>query len=260
MSDKLAWFEPDWTPPPGVRALCTRRTGGVSNAPFDSFNLGAHVGDAPQAVRDNRSRLRSAAALPAEPLWLSQVHGVQVADIDTAVGTPVADASVATRAGAVCAVLTADCLPVLLSAVDGSAIGAVHAGWRGLAAGVIEATLKELRARMASGAAIQAWLGPAIGPAHFEVGDEVRTAFLQQDSAAARAFVRNDAGRWQCDLYALARQRLAQHGIRDITGGGLCTYADAVNFYSHRREVQHRGLAATGRMASLIWREVDGRA
>jgi len=251
----VAWMEPEWVAPPGVRALCTKRGGGASAAPFESLNLGAHVGDAADAVLENRARLRKAARMPAEPRWLSQVHGIEVADLDTAVGIHVADAAVSARAGTVCAVLTADCLPVLLSTADGAVVGAVHAGWRGLAAGVIETALQALRARAAPGIGIQAWMGPAIGPGHFEVGAEVRTAFLQQDPAAAEAFAPNDAGRWQCDLYALARLRLQRQGVSAITGGGLCTYDDAADFYSHRRDVQHLGRAATGRMASLIWRD-----
>ena len=255
MSGTVTWIEPAWAAPPGVHAVCTRRGGGASAAPFDSLNLGDHVGDAPGAVMENRARLRRLARMPAEPRWLSQVHGTAVADLDTSTGIPVADAAVSARAGTVCAVLTADCLPVLLSTVDGSVLGAVHAGWRGLAAGVIEAALGALRARSVPGADIQAWLGPAIGPCHFEVGSEVRTTFLQQDPAAEEAFAPNAAGRWQCDLYTLARLRLQRQGVADISGGGLCTYDDAANFYSHRRDVQHLGLAATGRMASLIWRD-----
>jgi len=203
----------------------------------------------------NRARLRSLARMPAEPRWLSQVHGTAVADLDTSSGIPVADAAVTARAGTVCVVLTADCLPILLSTVDGSVIGAVHAGWRGLAAGVIEAALRALRERSLPDTDIQAWFGPAIGPCHFEVGGEVRTIFMQQDPAAEVAFVPNAAGRWQCDLYMLARLRLQRQGVGSITGGGLCTYDDAANFYSHRRDVQHLGLPATGRMASLIWRD-----
>jgi len=251
----VAWMEPEWAAPPGVRALCTKRGGGASAAPFESLNLGAHVGDAADAVLENRARLRKAARMPAEPRWLSQVHGIEVADLDTTEGIPVADAAVSARAGTVCAVLTADCLPVLLSTADGAVVGAVHAGWRGLAAGVIETALQALRARAAPGIGIQAWMGPAIGPGHFEVGAEVRTAFLQQDPAAAEAFAPNDAGRWQCDLYALARLRLQRQGVGAITGGGLCTYDNAADFYSHRRDVQHLGRAGTGRMASLIWRD-----
>lgn len=248
----------DWHPPPGVHALCTTRLGGVSIAPCDTLNLGAHVGDAPAAVTENRQRLRAAALLPSEPRWLSQVHGVAVADLDIApagAAIPVADAAIALGTGMVCAVLTADCLPVLLAASDGSAVGAVHAGWRGLAAGVIEATVQALRGRMAPGITLQAWLGPAISAAHFEVGDDVRRAFLAVNPAAEAAFRRGAGDRWQADLYALARARLATLGITQVSGGNFCTYAEDGRFFSHRRDVQHRGLAATGRMASLIWRQ-----
>ena len=184
------------------------------------------------------------------------MHGTDVADLDTAdEGIAVADAAVCSRSTVVCAVLTADCLPVLLAARDGSAVGVAHAGWRGLAAGVIEATAQALRARVPAGTALQAWLGPAIGAAHFEVGADVLETFTSHDGAAASAFTPNASGRWQCDLYLLARQRLRAAGIDDISGGGLCTYSDPVRFYSHRRDVQHRGQPATGRMAALIWRE-----
>lgn len=255
MSDPV-WLEPEWRAPPRVRALCTLRPGGVSVAPYDALNLGDHVGDAPAAVDANRRRLREAARLPVEPHWLTQVHGTAVADLDEHVPvTPIADAAVSARAATVCAVMTADCLPVLLAAVDGSAVGVAHAGWRGLAAGVIESTLAALRSKAVAGVAVRAWLGAAIGPGHFEVGDEVRTAFLAHDALAAQAFSRSPAGRWHCDLYALARQRLQVEGVEDISGGNLCTYADATRFYSHRRDVQHRGMASTGRMASLIWLE-----
>ena len=247
----------DWHPPPGVHALCTTRLGGVSVAPRDALNLGAHVGDASAAVAENRRRLRAALLLPAEPRWLSQVHGVAVADLDVAAAAaiPVADAAIALGSGTVCAVLTADCLPVLLAASDGSAVGAVHAGWRGLAAGVVEATVQALRGRMAPGITLQAWLGPAISAAHFEVGEDVRQAFLAVNPAAETAFQRGAGDRWQADLYALARARLATLGITQVSGGNHCTYAEDGRFYSHRRDVQHLGLAATGRMASLIWRD-----
>jgi YfiH family protein len=248
----------DWRPPPGVHALFTTRAGGVSPAPRDSLNLGAHVDDVPAAVVENRQRLRAAARLPAEPRWLSQVHGTVVADLDVpAAGAaiPVADAAIALGSGTVCAVLTADCLPVLLAASDGSAVGAAHAGWRGLAAGVIEATVQALRGRMAPGIGLQAWLGPAISAANFEVGDDVRRAFLAVNPAAETAFQRGTGDRWHADLYALARARLAALGITQVSGGSFCTYADAGRFFSHRRDVQHRGLAGTGRMAGLIWRQ-----
>lgn len=259
----MEWIQPDWAAPRGVRALCTLRGGGVSAQPFDSLNLGAHVGDDADAVGSNRARLREIAQLPSTPRWLQQVHGIAVADLDAtgpdAAGAvpPVADAAVSARRGVVCAVLTADCLPVLLSARDGSAVGVAHAGWRGLATGVIEAVVQALRARTPRDKAIQAWLGPAIGAANFEVGADVREAFLRHDAAADAAFTRNAGGRWQCDLYLLARQRLEASGVDGIAGGGLCTYADAARFYSHRRDVQHRGLSSTGRMATLIWREQE---
>ena len=253
-----AWIQPEWTAPSGVRALCTLREGGVSAPPFDSLNLGAHVGDEAAAVESNRANLLTAARLPSPPCWLQQVHGIVVADLDLpAARIPVADAAVTSRPGVVCAVLTADCLPVLLSARDGSAVGVAHAGWRGLAAGVIESALQALRSRIPAGMGIQAWLGPAIGAANFEVGADVREAFLRHDTASDAAFSRNAAGRWQCDLHLLARQRLRASGIDEVSGGGLCTYADAARFYSHRRDVQHRGLSSTGRMATLIWREQE---
>lgn len=254
----MAWIQPDWVAPPGVHALCSLRGGGVSAPPFDSLNLGAHVGDETAAVSSNRSRLGRAAQLPSPPRWLQQVHGIEVADLDTVrEGIPVADAAVTSRRGVVCAVLTADCLPVLLAARDGSAVAVAHAGWRGLASGVIEASTQALRERIPGDAGIQAWLGPAIGAASFEVGADVREAFLRHDAIADAAFTRNAAGRWQCDLYLLARQRLEASGVERISGGGLCTYADAARFYSHRRDVQHRGLSSTGRMATLIWREQE---
>lgn len=241
---------------PGVQAVSTTRAGGESSAPYQRLNLGDHVGDATATVQANRSKLREAALLPREPAWLKQVHGFAVADLDAidSSASIVADAAVASLPGRICAVMTADCLPVLLCAADGSAVAAVHAGWRGLASGVIEAAVQALRAKVPAGASIHAWLGPAISRGHFEVGDEVREAFLQKDPAAASAFTANASGRWQCDLYALARQRLQGRQVTSIRGGQFCTYADESRFYSHRRDVQHRGLAGTGRMASLIWR------
>jgi len=240
---------PDWGgsefAPPGVRALVTLRVHpqGHSVAPYASFNLAGHVGDDPAAVAANRAQLR--ALLPAEPLWLNQVHGVAVADVAKASPGISADASVARAPGLVCAVLTADCLPLLLAARDGSVVAAAHAGWRGLADGVIEATVAAMR--MPAGG-LRAWLGPAIGPTAFEVGDEVRAAFCRHDARAAAAFDAHGAGKWLCDLYALARQRLAAVGVTQVSGGGLCTYSDAQRFYSYRRD------GTTGRMASLIWR------
>jgi purine-nucleoside/S-methyl-5'-thioadenosine phosphorylase / adenosine deaminase len=242
------FITPDWPAPPGVRALCTVRRGGVSTGPLQSLNFGTAVGDSPEALAENRRRLTLAAGLPAEPRWLRQVHGTTVADLDQAALPDAADAAVTRAAGVVCAVLTADCLPLLLACSDGSAVAAVHAGWRGLAAGVIEATL----ARLATPAnAIVAWLGPAIGPAHFEVGEDVRATFVAADGGAESCFIANARGRWQCDLYGLARQRLAKQGISAIFGGEHCTFAETERFFSHRRDN-----GATGRMATLIWRDV----
>jgi YfiH family protein len=236
------WIVPEWSAPPAVRALVTTRRGGVSAAPYASFNLAGHVGDAPAAVADNRARLR--ALLPDEPLWLNQVHGTRCVAAETAHAGIDADACVAHHAGPVCAVMTADCLPVLLCDRAGTAVGVAHAGWRGLLAGVVEAAVAALGRPSAE---LLAWLGPAIGPTAFEVGDEVRQAFVAVDSAAAAAFVAHGEGKWLADIYRLARQRLAACGVTAVSGGGLCTFGDAARFYSYRRD------GRTGRMATLIW-------
>ena len=215
--------------------------------PYASLNLGGHVGDLAQAVAENRRRLKAAAGLPAEPAWLTQVHGTNVIDLDAADrrGAP-ADAAFTRRRGRVCAILTADCLPVLLAADSGDLVAAAHAGWRGLAGGVIEATVQALP--VAPGQ-LMAWLGPAIGPRHFEVGAEVREALLAGDPGADAAFAANARGRFMADLSALARRRLAALGIDRVYGGGQCTFADENRYFSHRRD------GATGRQASLIWLE-----
>jgi polyphenol oxidase len=194
-------------------------------------------------------------SLPTGPRWLQQVHGIRVADLDQEAGIPEADAAMTCKPGVVCAIRTADCVPVLLAAMDGTAVGAAHAGWRGLAAGVLEATVGAMRQRTEQDTPLVAWLGPAISAAHFEVGDEVRAAFMARDPAASAAFAANARGRWQCDLYLLARQRLQACGVNDVGGGGLCTYADAARFPSYRRDVQHEKKPTTGRMATLIWLE-----
>lgn len=238
---------PEWPAPPEVRAACTLRAGGVSTRPFDTFNLAAHVGDEPDALVENRSRLRRRLQLASEPMWLEQVHGCRVVDLDLDCGAlPRADAAVARGAGRVCVIQVADCLPVLLCAADGSAVGAAHAGWRGLAAGVLESTVRALPAPPQQ---LLAWLGPAIGQAHFEVGEEVHSVLTCADAGAAAAFERNGRGRWQCDLYALARRRLAALGVERVHGGRWCTYSDPGRFFSYRRDGQ------CGRMAALIWRE-----
>ena len=239
----------EWRAPAGVRAAFTTRLGGVSESPWDSFNVAAHVGDGPDSVLRNRAHLRALATLPAEPAWLNQVHGVAVSDLDAggASGAPrIADAAIARGAGRVCAVMVADCLPVLFASRDGKVIAAAHAGWRGLAAGVLERTVAAMGV---AGGELTAWLGPAISREFFEVGAEVRAEFVAADRGAAACFTVNDRGRWQADLIALARRRLAAVGLADVSGGEWCTYADAERFYSHRRD--GRG----GRMAALIWRD-----
>jgi YfiH family protein len=243
-SRDLGWLVPDWPAPPGVRAVSTTRRGGVSAAPYDDFNLAAHVGDAPSAVAANRARLRECLGLPAEPCWLQQVHGVQAVPAVSGTPPPEADAGYTDRPGVVCAVLTADCLPILLCDRAGRRIAAIHAGWRGLANGVIERALD--CAGPAAGGWL-AWLGPAIGPGVFEVGAEVRDAFVTGHAAATEAFQPSPAGRWLADLYVLARQRLAGCGVTDVYGGGACTYSDRERFFSYRRD------GATGRMATLVW-------
>ena len=244
---------PDWPAPPQIKSLMTTRAGGVSAVPYASFNLGRHVQDDPAAVAANRALLRQ--MLPSEPVWLNQIHGTSVVEANTASGVPDADASFSRQPGAVCAVFTADCLPVLFCSRDGGVVAAAHAGWRGLAAGALEATLAAMDVPPGE---VMAWMGAAIGPGAFEVGAEVRTTFIQSHPEAVSAFVRvpqqgiaptAPAEKWLADIYKLARIRLNASGITAVYGGGLCTYADAARFYSYRRDGQ------TGRMASLIWIE-----
>jgi YfiH family protein len=244
------WLEPEWPAPPGVRVLSTWRgtlsDGGASKAPYACFNLGAHVGDEPAAVAQNRGHLRSAAGLPAEPSWLAQVHGVAVADLDGPGVLGPADAAITRRSDTVCAILTADCLPVAFSTDSGEAVAAAHAGWRGLAAGVLGETV---RAFGVPPERLLAWLGPAIGPAHFEVGLEVLEAFTALDPGAGAAFHPNARGRLMADLERLVRRQLTNLGVTRIYGGGECTYAQADRYFSYRRD------GVTGRQATLIWRE-----
>jgi len=244
--NSLEVIRPDWSAHERVRAAFTLRTGGVSAAPFNSLDLGTHVGDDPAAVAENRRRVRMELGLTSEPVWLQQVHGVRVVDLDAAasgVGSA-ADAAFTRRAGRVCAILVADCIPVLFAARDGTAVAAAHAGWRGLAGGVLEAAVAALGCEPSG---LSAWLGPGIGRANFEVGDDVRDAFLSRSADGEAAFERNARGRWQCDLALLARSRLARLGVTDVHGGSVCTYADATIFFSFRRDGQ------CGRMAALIW-------
>jgi hypothetical protein len=236
------WIVPDWPAPANVRALITTRSGGVSTGPFASMNLGQRIDDDMQSVRTNRASLRD--LLPAEPKWLLQVHGARVVDADRLQLPVEADAAVARNPGSVCTVMVADCLPVLLTDRAGSVVAAAHAGWRGLAAGVLENTV---RAMGTTPDELLAYLGPAIGLSAFEVGADVRDAFLTRNADAASAFVAHKPGKWLADLFALARQRLRASRVTQIYGGGLCTYSDPRRFFSHRRD------KVTGRMAALIW-------
>lgn len=238
---------PHWPAPPNVRALQTTRSGGVSRAPYASLNLGDHVGDDPAAVVLNRQRLE--ALLPGPPLWLQQVHGVVVVDGDHALPGAAADAAVTRLPGRVCGVMTADCLPVLLCDRQGSVVAAAHAGWRGLCAGIVENTVKAMGV---PGEGLLAWLGPAIGPEAFEVGGEVRTAFIAHHPRAEAAFRPGREGKWLADIYQLARQRLEDCGVMPDTiyGGDRCTVNEAEAFFSYRRD------GVTGRMGSFIW--LDG--
>ncbi len=233
---------PDWPAPANVKALQTTRKGGFSAAPYASLNLGSHVGDQPLVV--NRNRMLLAPLMPSEPVWLNQVHGICVVDVGHAGCLPQADASVSTHRGSVCVVMTADCLPVLLCNEQGTVVGAAHAGWRGLCDGVIEATVAAMKAPANT---LMAWLGPAIGPSAFEVGDEVRAALIACQPRAAAAFVAGAEGKWMADIYQLARLRLNELGIDKIYGGDFCTHGDPERFYSYRRD------GVTGRMGSFIW-------
>ena len=240
------WIVPDWPAPATVRALVTTRAGGVSRGSHASLNLGAGTGDDPAAVAHNRERLRR--HLPADPVWLRQVHGIDVIDATAAraASPPSADAAVTRVRHVVCAVLTADCVPVLLASRGGDVVAIAHAGWRGMAAGVIEATV----ARMGVPAGeLIAWLGPAIGPRVYEVGLEVRDAFVRPSPAAAVAFAPSGNGKFLADLPALARERLSRAGLAAISGGNHCTFGDRERFFSYRRD------PAGGRFASLIWRD-----
>ena len=257
-----AWIDADWPAPPGVRALTTTRHGlGVSRPPFDDFNLGSRCGDAADAVIENRRQLEAALQLPSPPRWLKQVHGIEVARFDPLLplagegwgeggrcAEPEADGAVTTTPGVVLAILTADCLPVVFAARDGSEIAVAHAGWRGLAAGMLEATVAAMRT---PAGALMAWLGPAAGPDAYEVGVEVFDAFVSRDADASAAFVPTRPGHWKVDLYALARRRLAAVGVTQVHGGGLCTLSAPQRFFSHRRD--GRG----GRIATLAWMQAS---
>lgn len=245
MMSQLDFIIPNWPVPANVVALQTTRLGGVSGAPYASLNLGAHVNDDPIAVAKNRQLLSP--YLPNEPVWVNQVHGIEVIDAAQSACLQNADASFTTKPNVVCVTMTADCLPVLLCDKAGTVVAAVHAGWRGLCDGVIEAAVNKLPVEHSE---ILAWLGPAIGPNAFEVGSEVRAQFIAKDAQATSAFQTN-GNKWLGDIYQIARQRLNYLGVTQIYGGSVnedfCTYTDATRFYSFRRD------DVTGRMASLIW-------
>jgi len=238
------WLQPDWPVPATVRSLVTTRNGGASRGPFASFNIADHVGDEPSAVVTNRARLARRLDGAGRLLWLRQVHGCAVVHGDDWRPGVAADAAWIDRPGTVCVVQTADCLPVLFSDRDGHRVAAAHAGWRGLLGGVLEATVAAFGVGPER---LLAWLGPAIGAFAYEVGDEVRSAFVADDPAGNAAFSAGRPGHWHADLYRLARQRLARCGVTAVYGGGCCTYDEPERFFSYRRD------GITGRMATLVW-------
>lgn len=240
-----SFFTPDWPAPESVRSLVTTRRGGVSSGPYASFNLGPHTGDDPAAVAANRARL--SAHLPSSPRWLQQVHGTCVVCADEITEPVAADASFTTTPGVVCAIMVADCLPVLLADRGGRMVAAAHCGWRGLAGGIIANTVGEMSARGVAAGELIAYIGPGIGPSAFEVGADVREAFTRAAPKAAAAFKPHAPGKWLADLALLARQTLARAGVMTVRGGDHCTWSDAERFYSYRRDRE------TGRMAALIW-------
>ena len=238
--------EAQWPGPAGIRACCTTRRGGVSHAPFDGLNLSFGVGDDPVSVSENRALLAARLRLPAPPLWMQQVHGTRVLEAGAAEPNSTGDASIARSPELPCVVTVADCLPVLLCASDGTVVAAAHAGWRGLAAGVIENTVVEMKVPPSR---VMAWIGPAIGASAYEVGSEVRDAFVDWNPDDATVFSPSPAGRWMADLAGLARARLRRIGVRAVYGGDSCTHFDSRRFYSFRRD------GRTGRFAALIWIE-----
>jgi len=249
MENSIHFIQPQWPASAHVKALQTTRIGGVSAAPYASLNLGAHVNDDPIAVAKNRQLLSP--YLPSEPVWVNQVHGVEVIDAATSGCLQNADASFTTKPNVVCVTMTADCLPVLLCDKKGSVVAAAHAGWRGLCDGVIEAAVARMQVPASE---ILVWLGPAIGPNAFEVGDDVKVQFLAQDGNAELAF-RRHGDKWLCNMYLIARQRLNALGVTEVFGASVnedfCTYSDEARFFSFRRD------NVTGRMASMIWLEPD---
>jgi polyphenol oxidase len=245
---KVAWLEADWPAPPGVVAGTTLRQGGCSSGPYESLNLATHVGDHSQRVARNHRLFFDTCRLPTAPLWLAQVHGTTVLDAASAASAQEGDAMYTELADVVCAVLTADCLPVVFASRCGGLVAVAHAGWRGMADGILESTVAAMACESED---LQAWLGPAISQPAFEVGAEVRERFVTHDSDAALHFLPNPRGRWQADLYGLARRRLQSCGITDVYGGGRCTYGEPSAFFSYRRD------GVCGRMATFVFRRRD---
>lgn len=243
----LPFFEPDWPAPVNVRAISSTRSGGHSDKPFSSFNLGTHVGDRSSDVQLNRQVLQTLTAMPQPPAWLEQVHGASVVELQLNTRydlPPKADASYCRVAGPVCVVMTADCLPLLVCNLKGNQVAAIHAGWRGLKAGIVEQTVRRFECAPSE---LLVWLGPAISQAAFEVGSEVRDLFIQEQACAADAFIAGQDGKFFADIYQLARLRLTSLGIQAIFGGDRCTHTEATHFFSYRRDGQ------TGRQATAIW-------
>lgn len=241
---KPQWLTPDWTAPVNIHAATTLRMGGKSGGVYASLNLATHVGDDPGIVSFNRSAISKELSLPSEPVWLAQTHSSRAVEALSTNAHQQADASYTRKAGVVCVVLTADCLPILVCSADGTEIAAIHAGWRGLVNGIIDHTVSELQNND-----LLVWLGPAIGPACFEVGVEVRTAYISKSAEYACAFQQQSDDKWLADIYTLAKINLAFLGINNIYGGNFCTVTDDKRFYSYRRDKD------TGRMATLIWRD-----
>lgn len=242
----MSWLEADWPAPDCIRAGITLRQGGVSKPPYDSFNLATHVGDEPTKVNQNRAILNESLNLSGEPQWLEQVHSTKAVILPNEVAIPKADASYTTDKNIVCAVMTADCLPLLITDKHGSCVAAIHAGWRGLCDGIVEATIKKLPVESET---LMVWLGPAIGADVYEVGKEVYDAFTKDHEEAKQAFTATSEGHWLFDIYGLARLRLSKMGITQIYGSDHCTLSEEDKFFSYRRD------DVTGRMASLIWIE-----
>lgn len=244
LTENPDFIVPDWPVPATVKSVVTTRNTGESLPPFDSFNVADHVEDSAEHVLANRELLKEKLQLPAEPVWLQQVHGIQVVRAELAAEVEIADASTTEELNTICTVMTADCLPVLLCDQAGTQVAAVHAGWRGLVDGILETSVNTFQQ---PGQELLAWLGPAIGPKAFEVGEEVRQLYVEADADLAEAFVAGKPGKWYLDIYTAAKIRLSKLGVSKIYGGGLCTHSDTTRFYSYRRD------GVTGRMASMIW-------